>query len=45
VPPLAGLAVELLAKSLGGQAIPERTLVQPTSYPPVEHLRPLAVAR
>jgi ribose transport system substrate-binding protein len=45
VPPLAGLAIELLAKALGGQAIPERTLVQPTSYPPVEHLRPMVVAR
>ena len=45
VPPLAGLAIELLAKSLGGQSIPERTLVQPTSYPPVDQLRPVAVAR
>ena len=45
-PPLAGLAIELLAKSLlGGQPIPERTLVPPTSYPPVEQLRPIAVAR
>ena len=45
VPPLAGLAIELLAKALGGQSIPERTLVQPTSYPPVDQLRPLAAVR
>jgi len=45
-PPLAGLAVELLARAiLGGHAIPERTVVQPTSYPPVAELRPVAVAR
>ena len=44
-PPLAGLAIELLAKALGGQSIPERTLVQPTSYPPVDQLRPIAVER
>ena len=45
-PPLAGLAIELLAKALlNGQSIPERTLVQPTSYPPVDQLRPIAVAR
>ena len=44
-PPLAGLAIELLAKALGGQSIPERTLVQPTSYPPVDQLRPIAIAR
>ena len=41
-PPLAGFAIELLAKALGGQSIPERTLVQPTSYPPVDQLRPVA---
>ncbi len=45
-PPLAGLAIELLAKALlNGQSIPERTLVQPTSYPPVDQLRPVVVAR
>ena len=44
-PPLAGFAIELLAKALGGQSIPERTLVQPTSYPPIDQLRPLVVAR
>jgi ribose transport system substrate-binding protein len=44
-PPLAGFAIELLAKALGGQSIPERTLVQPTSYPPIDQLRPLSVAR
>jgi ribose transport system substrate-binding protein len=45
-PPLAGLAIELLAKAmLTGQSIPERTLVQPTSYPPIDQLRPVAVAR
>jgi ribose transport system substrate-binding protein len=45
-PPLAGLAIELLAKAaLSGQSIPERTLLQPTSYPPVDQLRPIAVVR
>jgi ribose transport system substrate-binding protein len=44
-PPLAGLAIELLAKAHGGQSIPERTLVPPSSYPPVDQLRPIAVAR
>lgn len=45
-PPLAGLAVELLARAvLGGHPIPERTIVQPVSYPPVAELRPVAVAR
>ena len=44
-PPLAGLAIELLAKALGGQSIPERTLVPPTSYPPVEQLKPIAIVR
>jgi ribose transport system substrate-binding protein len=45
-PPLAGLAIELLAKAmLTGQPSPERTLVQPTSYPPIDQLRPVAVAR
>jgi ribose transport system substrate-binding protein len=40
-PPLAGLAVELLAKALlSGQSMPERTMVQPVSYPPVAELRP-----
>src|SRR5688572_2783118 len=44
-PPLAGLAIELVAKALGGQSIPEHTLVPPSSYPPVDQLRPIAVAR
>ena len=45
-PPLAGLGVELLAKALlNGQTMPERTMVQPTSYPPIDQLRPAAVAR
>jgi ABC-type sugar transport system substrate-binding protein len=44
-PPLAGFAIELLAKALGGQSIPERTLVQPTSYPPIDQLHPISVAR
>ncbi len=44
-PPLAGLAIEMLAKAmLTGQSLPERTLVQPTSYPPIDQLRPVAVA-
>ncbi|MFL5619674.1 MAG: substrate-binding domain-containing protein [Gemmatimonadaceae bacterium] len=44
-PALAGLAVELLAKAVrSGQSMPERTLVQPVSYPPVDQLRPAAVA-
>ena len=42
-PPLAGLAIELLAKAvLSGQPMPARTLVQPVSYPPVDELRPAA---
>jgi hypothetical protein len=45
-PPLAGLAIELLAKAtLSGQPMPEHTLVQPTSYPPIDQLQPVAVAR
>jgi len=45
-PPLAGLAIELLAKAmLSGQPLPERKFVLPTSYPPVEELKPIAVAR
>jgi ribose transport system substrate-binding protein len=45
-PPLAGLAIELLAKAmLTGQPMPERTMVQPVSYPPVDQLRPVAAAR
>jgi ABC-type sugar transport system substrate-binding protein len=45
-PPLAGLAIELLAKAtLSGQPMPEHTTVQPTSYPPIDQLRPVAVAR
>jgi hypothetical protein len=43
-PLLAGLAIELLAKAMqSGQPIPEHTLVQPTSYPPIDQLRPAAV--
>ena len=45
-PPLAGLAIELLARAvLGGHPIPERTVVQPVSYPPISELRPIAPAR
>ena len=43
-PPLAGLGIELLAKAAGGHSIPERTVVQPVSYPPVAELRPVTVA-
>ncbi len=40
-PALAGMALELLAKGFSsGTQIPERTLVKPTSFPPVEELRP-----
>jgi ABC-type sugar transport system substrate-binding protein len=46
VPPLAGLAIELLAKAtLSGQPMPEHTMVPPTSYPPIDQLRPVAVSR
>ena len=42
-PALAGLAIEMLAKSVAsGQPMPARTAVQPTSYPPIAELRPLA---
>jgi ribose transport system substrate-binding protein len=45
-PALAGLAIEMFAKAaLGGQSMPERTVVQPVSYPPVDQLRPIALAR
>ena len=45
-PPLAGLAIELLAKAvLSGQPMPERTVVPPVSYPPVAELRPVTMAR
>jgi ribose transport system substrate-binding protein len=45
VPPLAGLAIELLARAvLSGQSIPECTTVQPVSYPPLAELRPAAAA-
>jgi ABC-type sugar transport system substrate-binding protein len=45
VPPLAGLAIELLAKAaLTGQPMPEHTMVPPTSYPPIDQLRPVAVS-
>ncbi|HEU4719962.1 MAG TPA: substrate-binding domain-containing protein [Gemmatimonadaceae bacterium] len=41
VPPLAGVAVELLAKAvLSGHPMPERTTIRPTSYPPIAELRP-----
>jgi ribose transport system substrate-binding protein len=42
-PALAGLAIEMLARSVtSGQPMPARTAVQPTSYPPIADLRPLA---
>jgi ribose transport system substrate-binding protein len=42
-PALAGLAIEMLARSVAsGQPMPARTAVQPTSYPPIADLRPLA---
>ena len=42
-PPLAGLAIEMLARSVAsGQPMPVRTPVLPTSYPPIDELRPLA---
>ena len=42
-PPLAGLAIEMLARSVAsGQPMPVHTPVQPTSYPPISELRPLA---
>ena len=42
-PPLAGLAIEMLARSVAsGQPMPVRTPVLPTSYPPINELRPLA---
>ena len=44
-PPLAGLAIEMLAKSIAsGQTMPARTAVQPTSYPAITELRPLVRA-
>ena len=43
MPPIAGLAIEMLARSVAsGQPMPVRTAVQPTSYPPITELRPLA---
>lgn len=45
-PPLAGTAIELLAKSVhSGQPMPVRTAVGPTSYPPVAELRPVLASR
>jgi ABC-type sugar transport system substrate-binding protein len=45
-PLLAGLAIELLAKATrSGQPMPEHTTVQPTSYPPIEQLRPATAGR
>lgn len=42
-PPLAGLAIEMLARSVAsGQPMPVRTPVQSTSFPPIAELRPLA---
>jgi len=42
-PPLAGVAVEMLARAIQtGQPMPDRTMMQPTSYPPVAELRPAA---
>jgi ABC-type sugar transport system substrate-binding protein len=42
-PPLAGVAIDMLARSVaGGQPMPVRTPVLPTSYPPITELRPLA---
>ena len=42
-PALTGVALELLAKGFStGSQIPERTLIKPTSFPPVEELRPKA---
>jgi len=38
-PPNAGIAIELVAKSLKGEQIPERTVCAVSSYPPVEKLR------
>lgn len=46
VPPLAGTAVELLARAVAtGQPMPLRTVVAPASYPPVEELKPLTATR
>jgi ribose transport system substrate-binding protein len=45
-PALTGLAIELLAKAVAtGQSLPERTLVQPVSFPPVAELRPAVAVR
>jgi ABC-type sugar transport system substrate-binding protein len=45
-PPLAGLALELVAKARSGvQAMPEVTSVRPVAYPPVSELRPIAGRR
>jgi ribose transport system substrate-binding protein len=44
-PALTGVALELLAKSLGtGTPFPERTLLKPVSYPPIGELRPRVLA-
>ena len=44
-PALTGVALELLAKSLGtGAPFPERTLLKPVSYPPIGELRPRVLA-
>lgn len=44
-PLLAGLAIEQLVAALrNGQPMSEHTVVQPTSYPAIEQLRPMAVA-
>jgi ABC-type sugar transport system substrate-binding protein len=39
VPPSAGIAVGLVAKALNGLTVPERTVVEVSSYPAVEKLR------
>lgn len=40
IPPLAGLALELLAKArAAGMSLPERTLTKPTSYPEIGALK------
>lgn len=42
-PALTGPALEMIAKALGtGTQMPERTLMKPASFPPVEELRPAA---
>jgi ribose transport system substrate-binding protein len=41
-PPLAGMALEMLAKAIAGATKPpERTLTKPVSFPPVGEVRPI----